>query len=127
MTIDENSNFHGQFVLPSSAPQGRYAFEFNPIRPIDGSRDMTISNNAEFFIESYKKPVFKVVTEAPKPDAMIGDSVDIRGHAEYYFGGVLSSAEYQYSVLSQKYYFDPKEYRDYRFSQDSTSMDCLYW
>lgn len=125
VTVDENSNFHWQFTLPDTAPLGRYAFEFYG----SGSDwPMTqIYNNGEFFIEAYKKPVFKVSVETPKPDAMIGESVDIKGHAEYYFGWALGMAPYQYSVLSQSYYFDPKEYRNYRFSEGSAYMDCLYW
>ena len=84
MTIDENSNFHGQFTLPKSAPQGRYAFEFTSSGS-ENDPERVVYSNGEFFIESYKKPVFKVRVEAPNPDAMIGESVDIRGHAEYYF------------------------------------------
>ena len=48
-----------------------------------------VYNNGEFFIEAYKKPVFKVTAEVPKTDAMIGDKLDIKTHAEYYFGGAL--------------------------------------
>lgn len=124
--IDANSNMHGEFALPAGAPQGRYAFEF---AAYDNSGNTTepVYNNGEFWIESYKKPVFKVVADDPRTDVMVGDTVDIRNHAEYYFGGVLGNAEYKYSLLAQNYYFNPREYSDYHFGEGSAYMDCLYW
>ncbi len=125
VTIDENSNIHGTFTLPKSAPLGRYTFEFTG----SGSDEplTTVYNNGEFFIEAYKKPVFKIMTDPPKGDVMVGDAVDIHSHAEYYFGGVLPWAEYQYSILAQSYYFNPRDYSEYHFWEGSAYMDCLYW
>ena len=84
VSVDANSNIHGAFTLPRSAPLGRYSFEFTASGS-DGPMT-NVYNNGEFFIEAYKKPVFKVTSDAPKPDVMIGDRVDIHSHAEYYFG-----------------------------------------
>lgn len=125
ITIDANSNFHGEFILPKTAPLGRYTFELDI--PDEYGNSYTVYNNGEFFIDAYKKPVFKVSSEVPKSDVFVGDSVDIPGHAEYYFGGALGGAEYQYSLLSQNYYFNPQGYSNYTFSQGSAYSDCLYW
>ncbi len=83
ITLDEHSNFHGSFLLPETAPFGRYSFEFVAM---DEKGDMiTPYTNGEFFLDAYKKPVFKVVTDPLTPDVMVGATTDVHGHAEYYF------------------------------------------
>jgi len=75
VTLDENSNIHGEFSLPKSAPLGRYTFEFQALDA--QGNPIFVYNNGEFYIEAYKKPVFKVSSEVSKSDALVGDSVDI--------------------------------------------------
>ena len=81
VSLDQNANFNGEFSLPNDVPFGRYHFEFYA-----GSDKTPVYNNAEFYVEAYKKPVFKVTVAVPKPDAMLGDSVDYTANAQYYFG-----------------------------------------
>ena len=37
------------------------------------------------------------------------------------------NADYNYSVLTQSYFFDAKDYRDYQFGKGSNYFDCIYW
>lgn len=120
--IDALSNFHGQFVLPKDMPLGRYRFEF-----YSGTDSVPVYNNGEFFVLAYKKPTFRVSVSASKTDAGIGDRAELSADAEYYFGGRLVNAEYDYSVLSQSYFFDAKDYQDYQFGKGSNYFDCIYW
>lgn len=122
VTIDQKANFNGKFDLPKDMPLGRYHFEF-----FAGADKVPVYNNGEFYVEAYKKPVFKVDTTIAKPDATLGDAVDLSARAEYYFGGQLVNTDYSYSVLAQNYYFNPKDYADYQFGVGYAYMDCLYW
>lgn len=122
MKPDANSNFHGQFILPKQMPLGHYHFDFYA-----GKDSIPVYNNGEFDVSAYKKPTFKVNISADKNDASIGDKAQISANAEYYFGGRLVNADYTYSILTQSYFFDAKDYRDYQFGQGSNYFDCVYW
>lgn len=37
------------------------------------------------------------------------------------------NADYNYSVLTQSYFFDAADYRDYQFGRGSNYFDCVYW
>lgn len=119
---DKNSNFNGQFVLPKEMPLGHYHFDFSA-----GNDAVVVYNNGEFDVLAYKKPTFKVDIATDKPDVSIGDKAHISAHAEYYFGGRLVNADYNYFVLTQSYFFDAKDYRDYQFGKGSNYFDCVYW
>ena len=119
---DKNSNFNGQFVLPKEMPLGHYRFDFYA-----GTDAIPVYNNGEFDVQAYKKPTFKVNIATDKTDASIGDKAGITANAEYYFGGRLVNADYNYSVLTQGYFFDAKDYREYQFGKGSNYFDCVYW
>lgn len=121
--IDPNSNFHGEVTLPESIPLGRYAFQLEYY----SWTMMYAYTNGEFFVDAYKKPVFKVNLEAEQKEIIVSETTKINGNAEYYFWWSLSNAEYAYSVLSQKYYFNPRDYGGYIFSEWTENLDCLYW
>ncbi|MDD2908711.1 MAG: MG2 domain-containing protein [Candidatus Gracilibacteria bacterium] len=120
--LDENSNFSGKFELPKDMNLGKYKFEFYE----SGKQDSTY-NDGQFFVEEYKKPVFKININSDKKDTVIGDSIKIKFDSEYYFGGRLAGAHYSKSVLSQNYYFDAKDYSDYQFGNSGDAYNCLYW
>lgn len=83
VTLDKQSNFHGSFLLPETAPFGRYSFEFEAMD--EKENQIYAYTNGEFFLDAYKKPVFKVTTDTLIPDVMLGAKTDVHGHAEYYF------------------------------------------
>lgn len=76
---------------------------------------------------AYKKPTFKVNVTTDRNDVSLGDTASLLAQSEYYFGGSLGSADYSYSVLSQSYFFDAKDYREYQFGRGSNYFDCVYW
>lgn len=119
---DKNANFNGQFILPKEMPLGHYHFDFYA-----GTDSVPVYNNGEFDVLAYKKPTFKVNITADKNNVSIGDRVLLSANAEYYFGGRLVNATYNYSILSQSYFFDARDYRDYQFGVGSNYFDCVYW
>jgi len=122
MKTDKNSNFDGSFVLPKDMPLGHYHFEFYA-----GIDNIFVYNNGEFYVFAYKKPTFKVNIAADKNDVSIGDRAQISFSSEYYFGGRLVNADYNYSVLTQSYFFNAKDYQDYQFGKGSDYFNCIYW
>ncbi len=122
VTIDANSNFSGSFVIPKDSKLGNFRFEFKPKTGYE-----YIYTNGFFSIEEYKKPTFKVDIESPKNDVLLWEKVSFQIAPKYYFWGKLVSSQWKYSILSQKYFFDAKDYADYQFGDGNAYFDCMYW
>lgn len=118
--LDTNSNFAWEFDLSKDAWIWKYNFRFT----VNWEE---IINNASFDIEEYIKPIFKVNLSQDKKDFMLWEETKIKVNPEYYFGGKVISTKWTYSVLSQNYFFDSKEYGDYQFWETTNYFDCLYW
>ncbi len=118
--LDNNSNFAWEFDLSKDASIGKYSFRFT----VNGRE---IINNASFDIQEYVKPVFKVNLSQDKKDFTLWEGTKIKVNPEYYFGGKVISTKWTYSVLSQNYFFDAKDYGDYQFGEWNNYFDCLYW
>lgn len=120
--LDKNSNFSGKFELPKDMALWKYSFEFYP----EWSQESTY-NDAKFFVEEYKKPVFKINIDWDKKDAQLWDKVNIKFNTEYYFWWRMGWAHYYKSVISQNYFFDAKDYSDYQFWDSWDNFNCNYW
>jgi uncharacterized protein YfaS (alpha-2-macroglobulin family) len=73
------------------------------------------------------KPVFKVTASETSRDALPKEKVSVPFAAEYHFGGAVSMAKYSVGVMTQNYFFDPKEYSAFRFGTANSNYDCVYW
>ncbi len=56
-----------------------------------------------FRLEEYKKPEFEVKVEAPKEPVMLGDKIEARIEARYYFGAPVTEGKVKYKVLRHSY------------------------
>lgn len=122
VSVDKNSNFSGKFELPRDMKFGKFNFEFYP-----NWSQISVYNDWNFFVEEYKKPVFKINLNSDKKDAIIWDNVNLNFDGEYYFGWKLNWAHFYKWVLSQNYFFDAKDYSDYQFSTWYDWFNCVYW
>lgn len=120
--IDKNSNFSWSFVIPKDSQLWNFRFEF----AIKDSYDY-VYTNGWFSIEAYRKPSFKVDVESPKNDVLLWEKVNFKISPKYYFGGKMVNTNWTYSILSQNYFFDGKNYSDYQFGTWSEYFDCIYW
>lgn len=120
--MDKNSHFNGTFPLVANMKTGRYFFEI-----IDAESLQYIVNDAVFFVEQYSKPVFKTEVKNTSKDVSSGEKIASNAQASYYFGGVMPNAKVSWAVRAQNYFFDPKDYSQYRFGTDTSLMDCRYW
>ncbi len=128
LTPDGNSTINGKFTLPKEMKTGRYSFEILTYAQVDMKDGGSYAiNDANFFVEQYVKPTFKVSVTSGDRMAYLGDTRVAKATAEYYFGGRVSNAPVRWTLRSQDYYFDPKEYSGYQFTTDSGFFECRYW
>jgi len=124
LELDENSNFNWNFLIPSEVSLWKFSFRFN----VSAWKDnYTVQNNWYFYIEEYKKPVFKVIVSDDKQDFIVWDNLSLDVSSEYYFGWKIINTSWNYSVLTQDYFFDSKDYSAYQFWEWYRYFDCLYW
>ena len=88
-TADEYSGFDGELTLKDQASLGVYRIHI-PHAPHGGS---------SFRVEEYKKPEFEVKIEAPTEPVMLGEKVEAKITAKYYFGAPVTNAKVKYKVL----------------------------
>lgn len=122
--IGENSNFSWEFIIPNEVDLWKFRFRFNTL---DWKNKYTVRNNAYFHIEEYRKPTFKVNIESNKNDFVIWDKLELNINPEYYFGWKIINTTWDYSVLTQNYFFDAKDYSSYQFGEWYRYFDCIYW
>ncbi len=122
ITIDKNSNFSGSFIIPKDTLLWNFRFEFRPKTWND-----FVYTNGFFSIEEYRKPSFKVDIESGKNDISLWEKTQFTITPKYYFGWKLLNTSGKYSILSQNYFFDGKEYADYQFWNGNDYFECIYW
>lgn len=123
--LDKNSNFTTSFVIPEDSTLWDFRFEFEA--PVWLNYYSYVFTNWDFSIEEYRKPSFKVELETDKTDFKLWEKTSIWVNPKYYFWWKMVNTDWVYSVLSQNYFFDAKEFSDYQFWISSDYFDCLYW
>jgi len=119
--LDKNSNFNSSFVIPKDSPLWEFSFRFST------QTNDYYKNDAHFYIEEYRKPDFKVDVEWLDSNYLLWEKVSLKILPKYYFWWNLVSTSWKYSILSQNYFFDAKDYSDYQFWESTEYYDCIYW
>ncbi|MFH0946880.1 MAG: MG2 domain-containing protein [Planctomycetota bacterium] len=86
-TCDAYGGLAGSLELPVGAVLGNYRFE------VDGS------SAGGFMVEEYKKPEFEVSVETPSRPVALGEKLNVKVAARYYFGAPVVQATVSYKVL----------------------------
>jgi alpha-2-macroglobulin len=90
------------FDLPASAALGRFQFEVSA--PTSGWMEQSLAVR----VEEYRKPEFEVKVLAPSKPVALGETIDARIQAKYYFGSPVTDAEVtvrvQRTTYSDDYY-----------------------
>lgn len=121
INLDDNSNFNTNFVIPKEVALWRFTFRFT------SWENGYYKNNAYFNIEEYRKPDFKIEVWELKKDFLLWEKVSLKVSPEYYFWWKLVSTKWSYSILTQRYFFDAKDYSEYQFWEWYAYFDCIYW
>lgn len=139
LKLDENWNFNTSFIIPKDSQLWNFTFQLEDVSKNKICSDFEIENWIDcnywtyiytywnFSIEQYKKPTFKLDLSIDDKDKKFWDTITIKTQPKYYFWGKVSNTKWNYTVLSQNYFFDPKYYLDYTFWTNKDSFDCLYW
>jgi len=104
LTADAYGGMEGEFQLPADAALGVYR-----ISHTRGS----VYGGQTFRVEEYKKPEFEVKVEAPAEPVMLGETIEAKIKAAYYFGSPVSQGTVSYKVL--------------RSEHDSRWYPSFYW
>ena len=96
---DQYGGLDGEWKVPADAtlgvysviikPQGIGAALMNPDQPLGGGT---------FRVEEYKKPEFEVTVDAPADPVMLGEKIEGKITAKYYFGSPVTKAKVKYKV-----------------------------
>ena len=94
-TADAFAGLDGEFTLPRDAALGQYyAYVWKDGNSLGG---------INFRVEEYKKPEFEVNIEAPSDPVMLGERIEARIKAAYYFGAPVVQARVKYTVKRSDY------------------------
>lgn len=121
VTIDKNSNFDWSFAIPDDMGLGSYSLV------LQLKEQWSIYTNTNFSVEEYKKPVFRIDVSSGNDAIIAWDLIAISINPMYYFWGKIINAQWNYQILSQKYFFDAKWYSDFQFGEGNDYISCIYW
>lgn len=79
-----------EFDLSRDTGLGRYSFQVNLVDK--GGARRGIASTSSFRVEEYRKPEFEVEVLAPNKPVALGETVDARIKATYYFGAPVAGA-----------------------------------
>jgi uncharacterized protein YfaS (alpha-2-macroglobulin family) len=108
LTVDEFGGASGEYTLGEEPPLGVWHLRINDYAP-----DTHRCAGALFRVEEYKKPEFEVTVKPAKSQARLGEKVQAKIEARYYFGAPVANATVSYKVFREEYhhvYFGPGEH-----------------
>ncbi len=83
---DEFGGLDGSYELPDECPLGAYYIW------VDGQ------GGGNFRVEEYKKPEFEVTVDAPTKPVMLGEKIEAKIKAKYFFGEPVLNAKVKYKI-----------------------------
>jgi len=108
VTTNEFGSFAGDFDLPKTGLTGNYQIRIE--KPEDKSNEfwnkVTLENSlANFSVEEYKRPKFKVDFDPKKESYQINQSIKVNGTAKAFAGSNISDAKVTYTIKRYLSYF----------------------
>ena len=97
-------DFSGEFMLDSDALLGYYRISVEvPMLPTDRyQREYSIGFN----VAEYRAPEFLVDVIPAESEVVQGDTIQIAVESQFFFGGPVSNADVEWTVLGDNYFFD---------------------
>ncbi len=99
LTTNEEGSASGDLHLPDQAALGLYRIQL----AVEG-RPCDTGEGAQFRVEEYRKPEFEVTVTAAGADHRVGDEIEARIEARYYFGEPVVGAAVHYTVHRSRYF-----------------------
>ncbi len=107
--------FSGQFDLAGDAPLGFYRLVAQLPRLNPESEYYGIEGTIGFSVAQYRLPEFQVNVTAETEQVGPQDTIRVLVDSSFFFGGAVSNADVQYSVVAQPYFFSPDGMSRYSF------------
>lgn len=106
LDITPFGSFSSQFELADDAPLGYYRIEAELPRPQNQDYYYGESASVSFGVAEFRLPEFQVNVTPAAPEVVQGDTISVTIDSRYFFGGLVTNADVQYSVIAQPYYFN---------------------
>ena len=110
--LSEYGTFDGQFDLADDAALGYYELIVN-LPNVEQWFDT--GSRLTFGVAEYRLPEYQVNVTPDQSEVVQGDTVSVTVDSRYFFGGAVSNAYVEYSVISQPYYFSPDTNGNYSY------------
>lgn len=124
VTTSDQGTFSGSVHLPAMASIGEYSIVMTDATPTqDFQYDQPIQAN--FQVEEYVRPDFRVTLDEGKKDYINGERLNIGGKAEYYFGLPVSGGTYHWELTRESLYFQPENTTEWFSFSDGAF--CYYY
>ena len=111
LPLSETGSFHGEFDLPAEASPGAWTLMVKLPTDSEYEEDGFI----DFQVAEYRLPEFQVSLTTDQPQIVQGGAADFEIAGKYFFGGAVSDAQAEYSVVSAAYRFTYQGDGDYDF------------
>jgi uncharacterized protein YfaS (alpha-2-macroglobulin family) len=95
LKLNDMGSFSSEIVLGDEPPLGTYTIRVD------------VGQSSEWFnfdVEEYKKPEYKVVVTADKPEYTKGEMINATVKADYFFGSPVANAEVEFFVFRSEYW-----------------------
>jgi alpha-2-macroglobulin len=114
VTTDRWAGIDGQWAIPDNATLGRYGlivgnrYSQKRTRKRNGRTEtytvkgVRAIGQGSFQVEEYRKPEFEVTIDASDTPVMLGEKIQVKVNAKYYFGAPVTEATIHYKVERTK-------------------------
>ncbi|GIL14092.1 MAG: hypothetical protein BroJett038_28120 [Chloroflexota bacterium] len=122
LSLTPFGTFSDQFDIADNAPLGYYRIEAEMPRPEGEDFYYGSSASISFGVAEFRLPEFQVNVTPAAGEVVQGDTIQVTVDSRYFFGGMVSNANVDYSVMAEPYYFQydgPGYYSFTDFDYDS--------
>lgn len=103
LTLNEFGTFNDSFTIDSDAALGNYRIS---VEMPSEMRYRSEGGGVSFTVAEYRLPEFLVDVTAVEPEVVQGETVSARVESTYFFGGAVSDASVDYTVVTRPYNFN---------------------
>lgn len=114
VTLNDFGTFAADFALPAGAATGGYVMELRTLLDREGAYDYL--GGASFLVAEFRRPEFEVAVATDRDDYVTGAAIAATTSAHFFFGGAVSGAPVQWSVLSSPAFVSAPDFPEYSFT-----------
>ena len=98
LSVTEFGTINGSFQLDAAADAGYYT--------LNVAAGTELSGDLGFQVALYRKPEFQVSVTPARDEVVQGATIEAMVEARFFFGGPVSNAAVEWTLLANDYYFD---------------------